>query len=459
MSSRAYLRAGALVAIATLATACTSSSTHASTSSPVPVASSAAALPSASSAGTSSSGARSSAAPTLSAPVLSSPAVSGGAIPDAAHTISVRLTRSHQIGKGDVGAIDFDQLTVLGLPAAVSAALQAPATEALANYTKDVSSQEPCTGPACGSGSFQATFTTSRADFVVVSGSWTISTYYPGAAHPTTQITAVTVDSTDGASIAPSQLFVGSSLKALAAATSVATKAKLKAIGCTDEFSDGIAPKTANYVGTSIGQDGLLIGLSQGQVAAEACGTIDLAVPWSAVYTQLSDLGAELATQPVPAGPVVDTGAPAASSANAARCAALSLDVTLGNAKQVVNAQYQVPIVFTNVSAHPCFLLGFPGTDFGAAGTLAVSLVRTPAKPARIELDPGHQAHAVLTYLSGPDPTCDAGGPWIPSTLTITPPDDTTSVQIPWPAGSVDDCQQGATHPGSYVGPVTGAGT
>jgi hypothetical protein len=81
-------------------------------------------------------------------------------------------------------------------------------------------------------------------------------------------------------------------------------------------------------------------------------------------------------------------------------------------------------------------------------------LVRTPAKPARINLAPGDQAHAVLTYLAGPDPTCDAGGPWIPSTLTITPPDDTTSVQIPWPGGSVDDCQTGATHPGSYIGPV-----
>jgi hypothetical protein len=40
----------------------------------------------------------------------------------------------------------------------------------------------------------------------------------------------------------------------------------------------------------------------------------------------------------------------------------------------------------------------------------------------------------------------------------VTPPDDTTSVQIPWPGDSVDDCQTGATHPGSFIGPVVANG-
>ncbi len=356
-----------------------------------------------------------------------------------------------------MGTIDIDELSVIGLPvdAAIAAALQAPVTAALADYTKSVASQEPCKGPACGSGNFLATFTTSRADSVVVSGSWTISTFYPGAAHPTTQITAVTVDSTTGTSIAPSQLFVGSSLKALAALTATAAKAKLDAIGCNTEFADGIAATAGNYVGTAIGRAGLLIGLSQGQVAAEACGTVDLAVPWTAVQSQLSSIGARFAATPPPvATAVIGAGGPTATSATAPRCTTTSLDVALGAGKRVVNAQYQVPIVFTNVSASTCSLLGFPGADFGAAGAFPVSLVRTPAKPVRVGLAPGGQAHAVLTYLAGPDPTCDQGSPWTPSTLTVTPPDDTTSVQIPWPGGSVDDCQTGATHPGSYIGPV-----
>ncbi len=346
-------------------------------------------------------------------------------------------------------------MAVVGLPngGAIAAALQAPVTAALTDYTKSVVSLEPCKGPACGSGDFQADFTTSRADTVVVSGTWTISTFLPGGAHPTTQLTAVIVDAATASSISPSELFIGSSLKALAAATATATTAKLDAIGCSDEFTDGVAPTADNYVGTAVGRSGLLIGLSQGQVAAEACGTVDLAVPWTALQSQLSNVGARLA-EPAPAVSVVIGAGSPSTSTTAPRCATTALDVALGAIQQTINTQYQVPIVFTNASTQPCSLLGFPGTEFGAAGALPVDLVRTSAKPARVNLVPGGQAHAVLTFLTGPDPTCDAGGPWIPSTLTVTPPDNTTSVQIPWPGGSVDDCQTGATHPGSFIGPV-----
>jgi hypothetical protein len=465
--SRTYVRAGALAAIATLATACTSSSTHARTSTSTPAASSAAVSPGTSTAGTPSAAAPASSAPgspsaASSATSVASSNAAASAAPVGTPHVVVELARSHRTGANDIASIDVDEVTVVGLAdnAAISAALQRPATTALADYTKFAASGGPCTVPACASGDFQATFTTSRADSVVVSGTWTISTFYPGGAHPSTQLVAVIVDATSGASIAPSQLFVGSSLKALAALTATAATTKLDAIGCNvdqdqAELADGVAARSDNYAGTAIGRTGLLIGISQGQVAAEACGTLDLAVPWTAVQSQLSRIGARFAAIPPPiASALIGAGAPTAASANAPRCATTSLDVALGTAKQVVNTQYQVPIVFTNVSAQPCFLLGFPGTDFGAAGALPMSLVRTPAKPARINLVPGHQAHAVLTYLSGPDPTCDAGGPWTPSTLTVTPPDDTTSVQIPWPGGSVDDCQTGATHPGSYVGPA-----
>ena len=408
------------------------------------------------------------ASPLASAATSSSAAAAASAAPSSAAAaasprVVVELTRSHRTGTGGAGTIDIDELSVVGLPngTTIAAALQSPVAAALGNYTKDVASDEPCTGPACGSGDFQADFTTSRADSVVVSGTWTISTFLPGGAHPTTQLTAVIVDATTGASIAPSQLFVGSSLKALATATTAAVKAKLDAIGCNvdeeqDEFAAGVAATADNYAGTAVGRSGLLIGLSQGQVAAEACGTVDVSIAWSAVQSQLSSVGTRLAATPPAAAATaaIGAGTPTASSATAPRCATTSLDVALGASKNVENTQYQVPIVFTNVSGTPCSLLGFPGAEFGAAGALPVDLVRTPAKPARVSLAPGGQAHAVLTYLAGPDPTCDAGGPWVPSTLTVTPPDDTTSVQIPWPGGSVDDCQTGATHPGSYIGPV-----
>jgi hypothetical protein len=198
-----------------------------------------------------------------------------------------------------------------------------------------------------------------------------------------------------------------------------------------------------------------LIGLSQGQVAAEACGPLEVAVAWSALQSQLSSIGMRLAATPPPvATAFIGSGTPTASSAAPPRCATTSLDVELGVATQTASSQYQRSIVFTNVSTGPCSLLGFPGLDFGSAAAQPLSLVRAAGTPKRIVLAPGHQAHAQLTYLTGPDPACDTAGAWTPTTVTITPPDETTSVQLPWPGGSVDDCQGGATHPGSYIGPM-----
>ena len=364
--------------------------------------------------------------------------------------------------KGGVGTVDMDQMSVIGLPeaGAISAALQAPVTKALADYTQGVKSELPCTGPACNSGDFQADFTTTRADSVAVSGTWTISTFYPGGAHPTTQLVGVIVDGTTGASIAASNLFIGSNLKTLAAATLTAAKARLDAIGCNvdqeeAEVADGTAATADNYAGTAIGTAGLLIGLSQGQVAAEACGPLALAVAWSAVQSQLSDVGARLAAPPPEVSTAFIGGETfSASSSPVPRCGTTSLDVLLGAATQTASTQYQVPLVFTNVSSAPCSLLGFPGVDFGSAAAQPLSLVRAAGTPKRIALAPGERAHALLTYLMGPDPACDTGGAWTPTTVTITPPDETTSVQLVWPGGSVDDCQGGATHPGSYIGPM-----
>jgi hypothetical protein len=162
-----------------------------------------------------------------------------------------------------------------------------------------------------------------------------------------------------------------------------------------------------------------------------------------------------LAAAPPPvATALIGSGAPTASSGTPRRCATTSLDVELGVATQTASTQYQRPIVFTNVSTGPCSLLGFPGLDFGSAAAQPLSLVRAAGTPKRIVLAPGRQAHAQLTYLTGPDPACDTAGAWTPTTVTITPPDETTSVQLPWPGGSVDDCQGGATHPGSYIGPM-----
>jgi hypothetical protein len=367
----------------------------------------------------------------------------------------MRLTRSHRVVKGAVGTVDVDELTVAGLPATVSAALQAPVTSALAAYTKDVTSS-PCSGPVCNDGDFQADFATSRVDSSYVSGTWTILTMYPGAAHPSTQLISVTVNGTDGTVITPPALFTGKSLTALAAAVRPIAKAKLDAIGCATDGDDalmqGTAPTADNYVATAVSARGLLIGMSDDQIAAHACGLFELFVPWAAVQEGLSAVGQAIAA---PVSPPVSPAASVTGSGSAARCATTALGVSFGTPVADAVSQYRLPIVFTNVSSATCSLLGFPGADLSSAGALPLSLVRAAGTPKRIELSSGASATAVLTYLVGPDPACDTGGAWTPTTATITPPDETTSVQIPWPGMAVDDCQGGATHPGSYIGMVT----
>ncbi len=107
-----------------------------------------------------------------------------------------------------------------------------------------------------------------------------------------------------------------------------------------------------NFGGTAIGRAGLLVGLSQGQVAAEACGTLDCAVAWAAVQSQLSTLGARLAA---PTSAAAQRGHRCRRDGLAARHrTALRNDRTRRSPRRRSSKsrtrQYQVPIVFTNMS-------------------------------------------------------------------------------------------------------------
>jgi hypothetical protein len=43
---------------------------------------------------------------------------------------------------------------------------------------------------------------------------------------------------------------------------------------------------------------------------------------------------------------------------------------------------------------------------------------------------------------------------WVPMSVRVTPPDETTAISVAWIGRSVDNCQGGATHPGTYIGPI-----
>jgi hypothetical protein len=430
----------------------TSASATAAASGSAPASSVAAAssnAPASSSVAAGSSVVSSPAASTLSS---SPPAVASSSPSAAAATpISVSLAKvSQPIAGGDGGTATIQRPTTHGLPAAVDAALLAPATQALTQFESELKSS-PCTNE-CTPGDYLATFAVSRSDSAIVSGIWTILTYFPGAAHPETVLDGVIVRATDGVSIAPAELFTGTDLGPLVAPSRAAIGTHLTAIGCNGAGASGYDAATsaiyANYEGVAVAASGLLVGLSDDQVAAHACGNFEISVGWSALRAGLSSLGVAVAAK---------TALPP-SQTTAGRCSIGVLGVAFGSQKQLTVGQFQVEIVFTNAAGVPCWLLGFPGVDLsgeeGGGGRGTISLARTSAAPLRVTIAPGASAHAELTYLVGPD-NCDAGGTaWTPDTATVTPPDETVSVLLFWSFRSVDDCQTGATHPGTYVGPV-----
>lgn len=100
-------------------------------------------------------------------------------------------------------------------------------------------------------------------------------------------------------------------------------------------------------------------------------------------------------------------------------------------------------------------LSGFPGLELtgpSSNGSTTFDPVRRAVDtPSTVVVPPGLNAVAAFTALPGPD-VCDAGTAWVPYNIDVTPPDETTSLPSSWPGTSVDNCQNGATHPGTYIG-------
>ncbi|GAA5056560.1 hypothetical protein GCM10023318_34120 [Nocardia callitridis] len=114
--------------------------------------------------------------------------------------------------------------------------------------------------------------------------------------------------------------------------------------------------------------------------------------------------------------------------------------------------QHTLHIVLTNTSTEACLVQGYPGLDLTGPedpnGTV-YTLPRQETGFAPVTVEPGAAATADLTYLAG------GTDGWIPNTIVLTPPDTTTQLVIDWPdgAGSVER-QDGATHPGTFIGPL-----
>ncbi len=130
-------------------------------------------------------------------------------------------------------------------------------------------------------------------------------------------------------------------------------------------------------------------------------------------------------------------------------CTADSLRTTAG----VPPESNYATVVFTNISEQPCTMQGYPGVDlvgpddpvFGPT----YSMPRQGGDPQPFTLRPWDDALSYLTFLPGPPDG------WVPSTIVVTPPDATTHMEFPWNAPGISVLRQdGATHPGTYIGPL-----
>lgn len=116
--------------------------------------------------------------------------------------------------------------------------------------------------------------------------------------------------------------------------------------------------------------------------------------------------------------------------------------------------QQQAYVVLRNTSGHTCTMRGFPGVDLVNSGT-QWSLRRTSQSPATVTLRAGATTRFTVTFLPWSADGNSASNDFAPTALVITPPDETSSYDLPWRWGHVL-LQDAATHPGTYTGPVGG---
>ncbi|MFI0718411.1 DUF4232 domain-containing protein [Streptomyces sp. NPDC021224] len=175
------------------------------------------------------------------------------------------------------------------------------------------------------------------------------------------------------------------------------------------------------------------------------------------------DTGGDSASAPTSApGSKADggTGKNAGSSGAAARCRTADLGFSFGpdSGAQAVGSQGGIGVVMTNKGSGACTLQGFPGVDIVSASGTHWSLARQAKSTAKVTIAPGSAASFEITYL--PFDAGNSGGSraFNAKSILVTPPDETHSTTLKWDGFADVMDQSGATHPGTYVGPVVAGG-
>ncbi|MBM9509668.1 DUF4232 domain-containing protein [Actinacidiphila acididurans] len=147
---------------------------------------------------------------------------------------------------------------------------------------------------------------------------------------------------------------------------------------------------------------------------------------------------------------VSSTGSGASAGSGRCHTADLSFAVAPGSGAQSVGSAGGVIIKMTNNGAGTCTMKGYPGVDLVGGGRTWSLSRQTSVTPHAVTVAQGHSTSFTITYLpfaAGDGQELDV------KTVVITPPNDTTSAKVAWDFQPVL-LQDGATHPGTYVGPV-----
>ncbi|SDL38792.1 DUF4232 domain-containing protein [Streptomyces indicus] len=148
------------------------------------------------------------------------------------------------------------------------------------------------------------------------------------------------------------------------------------------------------------------------------------------------------------------------ASGTACRTDALTMAWAPGGSAQpdgkgTAGKQVDAPVTMKNTASALCTLHGYPevvlkmGTETRGVVTETFRY-RTEQKPAAVTLAPGDAARFTLTFISASDRDENTIDPGV---AEITPPGNTTAVQLRWTWGAVAG-QEAATHSGNVVSPV-----
>ncbi|MER0447379.1 DUF4232 domain-containing protein [Streptomyces sp. Edi4] len=149
-------------------------------------------------------------------------------------------------------------------------------------------------------------------------------------------------------------------------------------------------------------------------------------------------------------GPGTGLGTGTGSGGTHCSTSQLAFAVAPGSGVRAGGSQGAMTITLTNKGARSCVMKGYPGVDL-VGGATRWSLARgTAENPATVTVRPAATTTFTLFYLPFHQ---GEGREFKPTGIVVTPPDETHSHTLSWPGSSVL-LQDGATHPGTYIGPV-----